>query len=62
MLPDSEFIARDTASHPPALTPIYKTSVLRSPAPAAHLPPELPVRGDRARSSARTSSARSTTT
>ena len=27
----SEFIARDTASHPPALTPIYKTSVLRSP-------------------------------
>ena len=31
MLPDSEFIARDTASHPPALTPIYKTSVLRSP-------------------------------
>ncbi len=31
MLPDSEFVARDTASHPPALTPIYKTSVLRSP-------------------------------
>ena len=28
---DSEFIMRDTASHPPALTPIYKTSVLRSP-------------------------------
>ena len=32
MLPhDSEFIARDTAAHPPALTPIYKTSVTRSP-------------------------------
>ena len=32
MLPhDSEFIARDTASHPPAHTPNYKTSVLRSP-------------------------------
>lgn len=31
MLPDAEFIARDAASHPPALTPIYKTSVFRSP-------------------------------
>jgi protocatechuate 3,4-dioxygenase beta subunit len=29
--PDSEFVARDTAAHPPALTPIYKTSVYRSP-------------------------------
>lgn len=26
-----ELIARDSAQHPPALTPIYKTSVLRSP-------------------------------
>lgn len=26
-----EFIQRDRAQHPPALTPIYKTSVLRSP-------------------------------
>jgi protocatechuate 3,4-dioxygenase beta subunit len=29
--PDSEFVARDAASHPPALTPVYKTSVTRSP-------------------------------
>ncbi len=28
---DSEFLQRDLAAHPPALTPIYKTSVLRSP-------------------------------
>ena len=26
-----EFIQRDRAQHPPALTPVYKTSVLRSP-------------------------------
>ncbi len=26
-----EFAQRDTAQHPPALTPTYKTSVLRSP-------------------------------
>jgi len=26
-----EFAQRDTAQHPPALTPVYKTSVLRSP-------------------------------
>jgi protocatechuate 3,4-dioxygenase beta subunit len=31
MLPQSEFIQRDRAQHPPALTPDYKTSVLRSP-------------------------------
>jgi len=31
MNPDSEFLQRDTAAHPPAFTPIYKTSVLRSP-------------------------------
>ncbi len=28
---DAEYLMRDTASHPPALTPAYKTSVLRSP-------------------------------
>jgi protocatechuate 3,4-dioxygenase beta subunit len=31
MTAESEFIARDTAAHPPALTPIYKTSVFRAP-------------------------------
>jgi Protocatechuate 3,4-dioxygenase beta subunit N terminal len=30
-LAQSEFIARDRSVHPPALTPDYKTSVLRSP-------------------------------
>ncbi len=29
--PDAEYIMRDTTSHPPALAPAYKTSVLRSP-------------------------------
>src|SRR6185295_15158972 len=29
--PDAEFLMRDTTSHPPAYTPAYKTSVLRSP-------------------------------
>lgn len=29
--PSDEFLQRDTALHPPALTPDYKTSVLRSP-------------------------------
>ena len=29
--PSDEFLQRDTALHAPALTPIYKTSVLRSP-------------------------------
>jgi protocatechuate 3,4-dioxygenase beta subunit len=29
--PDAEFMMRDTTSHPPAYTPQYKTSVLRSP-------------------------------
>ena len=29
--PDAEYLMRDTTSHPPALTPTYKTSVLRSP-------------------------------
>jgi protocatechuate 3,4-dioxygenase beta subunit len=29
--PDAEFMMRDTTSHPPALAPPYKTSVLRSP-------------------------------
>jgi protocatechuate 3,4-dioxygenase, beta subunit len=29
--PGDEFMMRDTTSHPPALTPAYKTSVLRSP-------------------------------
>ena len=29
--PDAEYLMRDTRSHPPALTPAYKTSVLRSP-------------------------------
>ncbi len=28
---DAEYLMRDTTSHPPALTPAYKTSVLRSP-------------------------------
>ena len=28
---DAEFLMRDTTSHPPAYTPQYKTSVLRSP-------------------------------
>jgi protocatechuate 3,4-dioxygenase, beta subunit len=28
---DAEFMMRDTTSHPPALAPAYKTSVLRSP-------------------------------
>jgi protocatechuate 3,4-dioxygenase, beta subunit len=28
---DAEYLMRDTTSHPPALTPPYKTSVLRSP-------------------------------
>jgi protocatechuate 3,4-dioxygenase beta subunit len=31
MQPDDEFIQRDRNQHPPALTPTYKTSVLRSP-------------------------------
>ena len=31
MNPDSEFVQRDRSIHPPALTPDYKTSVLRSP-------------------------------
>ncbi len=31
MMPDSEFFQRDRTLHPPAMTPIYKTSVLRSP-------------------------------
>ena len=29
--PDAEYLMRDTTSHPAALTPPYKTSVLRSP-------------------------------
>ena len=29
--PDAEYLMRDTTSHPPALAPAYKTSVLRSP-------------------------------
>jgi len=31
MVPQNEFIQRDRTQHPPALTPDYKTSVLRSP-------------------------------
>lgn len=31
MTPTHEFVARDAAQHPPAVTPIYKTSVLRGP-------------------------------
>ena len=31
MIPQAEFIQRDRSQHPPALTPDYKTSVLRSP-------------------------------
>ncbi len=31
MTPQAEFIQRDRTQHPPALTPDYKTSVLRSP-------------------------------
>src|SRR3982751_3324362 len=31
MNPEHEFVARDTSAHPPAFTPIYKTSVFRSP-------------------------------
>jgi protocatechuate 3,4-dioxygenase beta subunit len=31
MIPTDEFIQRDRDIHPPAFTPIYKTSVLRSP-------------------------------
>ena len=30
-LADAEYLMRDTTSHPPAYTPAYKTSVLRSP-------------------------------
>src|SRR5437868_15115715 len=30
-LPGDEFLMRDSASHPPAYAPGYKTSVLRSP-------------------------------
>ena len=30
-LSDSEYMMRDTTSHPAAYTPQYKTSVLRSP-------------------------------
>ena len=33
--PDAQYLMRDTASHPPALAPAYKTSVLRSPRLAA---------------------------
>lgn len=28
---DSEFVQRDRAAHPAAVTPIYKTSVYRGP-------------------------------
>jgi len=31
MYPDNEFFQRDRSQQPPALTPFYKTSVLRSP-------------------------------
>jgi len=31
MTPDAEFHERDRSIHPPAYTPVYKTSVLRSP-------------------------------
>jgi protocatechuate 3,4-dioxygenase beta subunit len=31
MRPDSEFFPRDPADHPPAYSPVYKSSVLRSP-------------------------------
>ena len=31
MTPEAEFHQRDRDIHPPALTPVYKTSVLRSP-------------------------------
>ena len=31
MVPQNEFIQRDRRQHPPALTPDYKTSILRSP-------------------------------
>jgi protocatechuate 3,4-dioxygenase, beta subunit len=31
MNPDREFVQRDTTAHPPAFTPIYKTSAFRSP-------------------------------
>ena len=31
MTPDAEFHQRDRSLHPPAYTPVYKTSVLRSP-------------------------------
>jgi protocatechuate 3,4-dioxygenase, beta subunit len=31
MTPDAEFHQRDRSIHPPAFTPVYKTSVLRSP-------------------------------
>ena len=31
MVPQNEFIQRDRREHPPALTPDYKTSILRSP-------------------------------
>ena len=31
MTPDAEFFQRDRSAQPPALTPFYKTSVLRSP-------------------------------
>ncbi len=47
MIPQNEFIQRDRAQHPPALTPDYKTSVLRSPAPAIVVAAELAVGGHR---------------
>ena len=47
MTPQAEFFQRDRSQHPPALTPDYKTSVLRSPRHAVAVAAELAVRGDR---------------
>ena len=62
MKPNSEFFQRDRTMHPPAYTPDYKTSVLRSPRIAADLVAELAVGDHRPGVRAQTSSARSTTT
>ena len=60
--PSSEFFQRDRTQQPPALTPGYKTSVLRSPRLALWSLAELAVGGDGARCSGRTSWGRWTTT
>ena len=47
MTPESEFFQRDRNLHPPALTPDYKTSVLRSPRMPLMSLQHVALRGDR---------------